>query len=81
MRHRLAALLLVATAVVAPAVTSAAPANASTLQMVYSNLPYDICISFGQSGYQNGRWNVWWCSTHQPQNGWNYTYDLWAYVN
>ncbi|MBE3008588.1 hypothetical protein IL992_05220 [Microbispora sp. NEAU-D428] len=50
--------------------------------MVHSNLPYSICISFGQSGYQNGRWSTWRCSTHQPQNDpWNPAYDLWAYVN
>ncbi|WP_182900992.1 hypothetical protein [Microbispora sp. H10830] len=82
MRHRLAALLILATAVVVPAMASAAPASASTLQRVYSSLPYSLCITWGQSGYQNGQWGTWWCSTHQPQNDpWNPTYDLWAYVN
>ncbi|MFF0320490.1 hypothetical protein ACFYTU_07105 [Nonomuraea angiospora] len=81
MRHRLAALSLLAATALVPAVAAATPAHADlTLQKVYSSLPYDICISFGQSGQQNGRWGTWWCSTTQPQNPQYPTYDLWAYV-
>ncbi|MFB4268908.1 hypothetical protein [Nonomuraea sp. GTA35] len=83
MRHRITALALLAVTALAPVLATSTPAHAApTLQMVYSNLPYDVCISFGQSGVQNGRWQTWWCSTHYPQTypGY-YTYDLWAYVN
>lgn len=80
MRHRLVALALIAVAGLAPALVSATPAHAATLQKVYSSLPYHICISFGQSGQQNDRWGTWWCSATQPQIPYYPTYDLWAYV-
>lgn len=67
----------------APVLATSTPAHATpTLQIVYSNLPYEICLSFGRSGVETGRWQTWWCSTHYPQNVPNYyTYDMWAYVN
>ncbi|MCF6467670.1 hypothetical protein FAF44_04485 [Nonomuraea sp. MG754425] len=83
MRRRITAFVLLAVTALAPVLATSAPAQAaSTLQVVYTDLPYDICISFGQSGQQNGRWQTWWCSTHYPQTNPGYsTYDLWAYVN
>ncbi|MEU6712801.1 hypothetical protein ABZ897_15075 [Nonomuraea sp. NPDC046802] len=81
MRHRLAALALLAATAVVPVVAMAAPAHADpTLTRVYSRLPYSVCISFGQSGQQNDRWGTWWCSASQPQDPTYPTYDLWAYV-
>ena len=81
-RRRITALSLLAVTALAPALVTSTPAHASsTLQVVYSNLPYDVCISFGRSGQETGRWQTWWCSTHQPENPMFYTYDLWAYVN
>ncbi|NJP94197.1 unnamed protein product [[Actinomadura] parvosata subsp. kistnae] len=83
MRRKVTALALLAVTALAPAVATTTPAHAaSELKMVYSYLPYDTCIAFGQSGQQTGRWQTWWCSTHYPQTypGY-YTYDLWAYVN
>jgi hypothetical protein len=81
-RRTITTLALLTVTALAPALATTTPAHAApTLQTVYTNLPYDICISFGQSGQQNGRWGTWWCSTHYPQSypGY-YTYDLWAYV-
>lgn len=82
MRHRLAVLSLLAAATLTPALTTASPAHAGlTLQRMYYDLPYSICISFGQSGQQNNRWGTWWCSLSQPQNSLDPypKYDLWAY--
>ncbi|MEW9552959.1 hypothetical protein [Nonomuraea sp. NPDC050783] len=83
MRHRITASALVAVTTLASVLVTSAPAHAaSTLQVVYTNLSYDICVSFGRSGQETGRWQTWWCSTHYPQTyPGGYTYDLWAYVN
>ncbi|MFF4195496.1 hypothetical protein [Nonomuraea sp. NPDC001831] len=83
MRRAITALALAAVSTLAPVLAMSTPADAtSTLQVVYTNLPYDVCVSFGRSGQQNGRWQTWWCSTHYPQNyPGSTTYDLWAYVD
>ncbi|MGW4409734.1 hypothetical protein ACWEJ6_37290 [Nonomuraea sp. NPDC004702] len=83
MRRGITALALAVVTTLAPVLAMSTPADAtSTLQVVYTSLPYDICVSFGQSGRQNGRWQTWWCSTHYPQSyPGSTTYDLWAYVD
>ncbi|MFI7418600.1 hypothetical protein [Nonomuraea sp. NPDC049684] len=82
MRRGITALALAAVTALAPVLASTPAEATSTLQVVYTGLPYDICVSFGQSGQQNGRWQTWWCSTHYPQSyPGSTTYDLWAYVD
>ncbi|MFC4117803.1 hypothetical protein [Nonomuraea zeae] len=82
MRHRLVALSLFAATALTPVLATATPAQATpTLQVVYTNLPYEICLSFGRSGQENDRWGTWWCSMHYPSNPYYPAYDLWAYVN
>ncbi|MCK2218567.1 hypothetical protein MF672_032940 [Actinomadura sp. ATCC 31491] len=82
MRRRIVSAALVTVAALTSVLAVGAPAHASpTLQIVYSQLPYDTCIAFGRAGQETGRWGVWWCSQHYPQTYPGYvTYDMWAYV-